>query len=248
MSLAPIFNEQMRQRLHQRTIPKHIAFIPDGNRRWALQKGTSISQGHQQGGNSLITIAKAATELDIETLTFYLFSTENWNRSPFEVNHLMELLHDFLIEQLQTMLEYGIRLQTIGILEPLPDYVQNTIAKTKVATANSSKIEMVLALNYGARDELCRTFRRLGEKIQKGELTPGAITEELISKHLDTAPWRDPELLIRTSGEMRISNYLLWQLSYSEIYVTSVLWPDFQPEHFFEAILNYQNRHRRLGN
>lgn len=244
----PIFTSHELTSVCKGAIPKHIAFIPDGNRRWALQNQVSIQKGHETGGDSLIEIVKAATELDIDAVTFFLFSTENWARPSLEISALMHLLNSFLLEQKATMLEYGIKLHTIGTLSKLPTYVQETISNTKMATVNCRAIDMVLAINYGARDELCRAIRTLATKCQTGELTPEAITESVFSDHLDTATWNDPQLLIRTSGEMRLSNYLLWQLSYSEIYVTNILWPDFRPKHFLEAILNYQTRHRRLGN
>ena len=228
-------------------IPKHIAFIPDGNRRWALEHRVHKEEGHRQGGNNLIEIVKAAKELRIEVVTFYLFSTENWARPQEEINALMWLLHSFLIEQCPIMLEYGIKLHTIGVLDRLPEYVQSTIRQTKEATNHCQGVDMVLALNYGSRDEICRAVRDIAGQISRNEISEEFITEDLIASHLDTAAWPDPDLLIRTSGEMRLSNYLLWQLSYSEIYVTNVLWPSFRPKHLLEALLNYQTRQRRLG-
>ncbi|MGZ3633851.1 MAG: polyprenyl diphosphate synthase [Parachlamydiaceae bacterium] len=227
--------------------PKHVALIPDGNRRWATQRQTTTEQGHEEGGYSLIEIAKAATELKIQVITFYLFSTENWARPEEEINALMWLLHQFLIEQREAMLEYGIKLHTIGTLERLPEFVQKTIADTKEATRDCQEIDMVFAINYGSRDEICRVVTTLLHKCKTGELSENKITETLISEHLDTRHWDDPDLLIRTSGEMRLSNYLLWQLSYSEIYFTDVLWPDFTSKHLLEAILSFQTRQRRLG-
>lgn len=233
--------------LNKDKIPNHVAFIPDGNRRWALEHRVHKEEGHRQGGNNLIDIVKAAKELNIQVVTFYLFSTENWARPQEEINALMWLLHSFLIEQLPVMLEYGIKFHTIGVLGRLPEYVRNTIQQTKDATDHCQGVDMVLALNYGSRDELCRAVRVIADQLNKNEISPDSITEDLIAAHLDTAAWPDPDLLIRTSGEMRLSNYLLWQLSYSEIYVTNVLWPSFRPKHLLEALLNYQSRQRRLG-
>lgn len=247
-SISQIFSQQELSLLNKAKIPNHIAIIPDGNRRWALQRHLSSVDGHNEGGNVLIEIVKAACELDIKTITFYIFSTENWARPKPEVDSFMWLLNKFLIEQTKTMLDYGICLHTIGILERLPEFVQTTINHTKVATAKCEKIDMVLAINYGSRDEMCRAVKNIIRKTASGELSMEAISEECIAEHLDTAPWPDPELLIRTSGELRLSNYLLWQLSYSEIYVADILWPNFRPQHFLEAILNYQTRQRRLGN
>lgn len=234
-------------RVNWDNIPKHIAMIPDGNRRWATQQQLSTTNGHEEGGNTLIEIVKSACELNIETMTFYLFSTENWGRPELEIAALMWLLHTFLIDNLPEMLEYGIRLHTIGSLEKLPEYVQETISETKIATEGCQRIDMVFALNYGSRDEICRAVRSIAQDVKNGKITPESIDEAFITSRLDTAPWKDPDLLIRTSGEMRLSNYLLWQLSYSEIHVTDVLWPNFQPKNLLEALLSYQTRQRRLG-
>ncbi len=241
------FEQDELASLNNDKLPKHIAFIPDGNRRWALEHRVHKEEGHRQGGNNLIDIVKAAKELDIKVITFYLFSTENWARPQEEVNALMWLLHSFLIEQLPIMLDYGIKLHTIGVLDRLAEYVKITIQQTKDATDHCQGIDMVLALNYGSRDEICRAVRTIAGQITRNEISEESISEDLIASHLDTAQWPDPDLLIRTSGEMRLSNYLLWQLSYSEIYVTNVLWPSFRPKHLLEALLNYQTRQRRLG-
>lgn len=246
-SKSIFFSSQELSRLNKDTIPKHVALIPDGNRRWALQRQLTNEDGHNEGGNSLIEVVKAACELNIKVITFYLFSTENWARSQLEVDTLMWLLNKFLIEQCQTMLEYGIRLHTIGTLDRLPEFVQTTIHQTKMSTEQCHNIDMVLAINYGSRDEICRAVKKIVHKYKCGELSEETISEKCIAEHLDTARWEDPELLIRTSGELRLSNYLLWQLSYSEIYVVDILWPNFRPQHLLEAILNFQTRQRRLG-
>lgn len=246
-SISQIFSAHELSLLNKAKIPKHIAIIPDGNRRWAMQRQLKSEDGHNKGGNVLIETVKAACELDIKVITFFLFSTENWARPQLEVDYLMWLLNKFLIEQLDTMLDYGIRMRTIGTLDRLPEFVQTTVNQTKAATEKCDKIDMVLAINYGGRDEICRAVKEIVRKTQCGELSPEAISEDCIAEHLDTAAWEDPELLIRTSGELRISNYLLWQLSYSEIYVADILWPNFRPQNLLEAILNYQTRQRRLG-
>lgn len=241
------FSLQELSRLNRDKTPKHVALIPDGNRRWALQRQVNHEIGHQEGGKTLMEVVKAACELNIEVLTFYLFSTENWARPHVEINALMWLLHEFLVEQCQTMVDYGIKMHTIGALDRLPGYVKSTIQETKLATDRCDQIDMVLAINYGSRDEICRAVRKIVKSHKPEELTEEMISEQFIASHLDTASWRDPELLIRTSGEMRLSNYLLWQLSYSEIYVVDVLWPNFRPHHLLEALLNFQTRQRRLG-
>lgn len=241
------FSELELNSLQQNKIPKHVAIIPDGNRRWALDQQLNKVEGHRQGGNNLIEIVKAASELNVKVITFYLFSTENWARPQEEINALMWLLNTFLIEQCPAMLEYGIKLHTIGVLDRLADYVQTTIEQTKSTTAHCRNVDMVLALNYGSRNEICRAMQSIARQIKSQELSEESISESLIASHLDTAPWPDPDLLIRTSGEMRLSNYLLWQLSYSEIHVSNVLWPNFRPKHFLEALLNFQTRQRRLG-
>lgn len=241
------FSIDQKLRLNERKKPQHIAFIPDGNRRWAVSQTTTTDEGHRYGGDTLIETVKAARELDVKVVTFYLFSTENWGRPSEEIAALMWLLYTFLQEQLSTMLEYGIRVSTIGELSALPEYVQTQIAETKESTKSCCDIEMVMALNYGGRDEICRAICKIVSDCKEGKLSDVDIDEAAVSSYLDTAAWGDPDLLIRTSGEMRISNYLLWQISYSEIYSTEVLWPDFTSEHLFDAIENFQMRQRRLG-
>jgi undecaprenyl diphosphate synthase len=233
--------------LDQTRIPTHIALIPDGNRRWARERNSSSEEGHKKGADTIMDIVKASKELGIKAITFYLFSTENWKRSKEEFTFLMWLLQSFLNNQKKAMLEKGIRLQTIGDLTRLPASALQTIRATKDATAHCDKIEMILALNYGGRDDICRAVRKLTKDVLNGTVKEEEITESLISSYLDTTHWKDPDLLIRTSGELRISNFLLWQISYSEIYVKDVLWPDFTPKHLLEAIVNFQARQRRHG-
>lgn len=241
------FTAEQTASLDKARIPGHVAFIPDGNRRWAKQRFALPKKGHQAGANTLIDVAKAAKELGIKTVTFFLFSTENWNRSRLEVATLMRLLVDFLRGRLADMLECGARVKVIGDTANLSREVMAAIDDTIAATAHCDKIDMVLAVNYGGRDDICRALRRMAADINQGKLSAEQIDEPLVSQYLDTAAWQDPDLLIRTSGESRISNFLLWQLSYAEIYVTPVFWPDFTSTHLLEAVVDFQRRQRRLG-
>lgn len=233
--------------LNRSRIPRHIAIIPDGNRRWAKKRLLDIQQGHQEGADTLMEIVKAAQELEIRHLTLYSFSTENWQRPPEEVFAFMLLIANYLIEQREEMVQIGVKLETIGDLDPLPSFLKEAIQETKRATESCDKIDLILALNYGSRDELCRAVRAMFDDYDQQRLNKEEIKEETLSRYLDTHPWRDPDLLIRTSGELRISNFLLWQISYAEIHVSPVLWPDFTPKHLMDAILDFQGRERRWG-
>lgn len=241
------YTSEQKAGLDPLRLPRHIAIIPDGNRRWAKKQLQNPIAGHRSGANVLIEIVKAAKELGIKAITFYMFSTENWNRSKEEISSLMWLLQEFLRENLNEMLEYDVRLCTIGDLSALPKEALDAVEETRQATAHCSDIEMVLALNYGSRDEMRRAFHRILDDCKKGKLEKEQITESLIASYLDTAKWGDPDLFIRTSGEKRISNFLLWQLSYSEMYITDVLWPDFTPNELLAALIDFQKRKRRLG-
>lgn len=231
----------------QARIPRHIAIIPDGNRRWAKHQQESHETGHRAGANIIIDIVKTAKDAGVNTITFYLFSTENWERPQEEIAALMWLLKEFLRGQCSEMLANGVKLGTIGDLTAFSPDVLEVIQETLDKTAHCDKINMVLALNYGARDELRRATQKVIDKVVANKYQHYEVTEEMIASHLDTAPWGDPDLLIRTSGEMRISNYLLWQLSYAELYFAEVLWPDFRPNHLLEAIADFQHRERRGG-
>jgi len=246
MTVQSFYTAQQLSRLDRTRIPKHVAIIPDGNRRWARDRKEFALFGHQAGANTLIEMVKAGKELGIKAMTFYLFSTENWNRSQEEIIALMWLLEDFLRKRCEEMKQHGVRLMTIGNLQALSPEVRLAIEETKQSTADCNSIDMIFALNYGGRDDLRRAFQKIIDKY-KGNITCEDLTENLISQHLDTAPWGDPDLLIRTSGEMRLSNFLLWQLSYSEIHVTEALWPDFSHEDLLTAIQDFQKRDRRLG-
>jgi undecaprenyl diphosphate synthase len=241
------FTAEQINLLDKTKLPSHIAIIPDGNRRWAKLNTFNVSRGHRVGADNLMTIVKAAKALGIKSITFFLFSTENWMRGKAEVNALLWLMESFLIEQRQPMIDHGIHFHTIGDLTKFSNRIQNVIQESKLATADCKDVNMVAALNYGGRDEITRAVKNLVDDFEKKKFPKESINETLISKYLDTMTWSDPELLIRTSGEKRISNFLLWQISYSEIYVSDVLWPEFTPAHFFNALLYYQTRERRLG-
>ncbi len=227
--------------------PQHIAIIPDGNRRWAVENGHELFEGHRQGTQSVLNAVKAAAQLGVKTLTLYTFSTENWQRPKHEVDFLMELLQANILDYTRRMADRGARLQTIGDLSALPEPVQMLIAQAKEETRDGQLIDLVLAINYGARDELRRVCQGLAQKCVEGTLKPEAISEELIAENLDTHPWGDPELFIRTSGELRISNFLLWQLSYSELYAPKKYWPEFGPHDLLAAVSDFQRRKRRFG-
>ncbi len=241
------FHPGQLAQLDRSRIPNHIAIIPDGNRRWAKRRLTSTQEGHYEGADTLMEIVKAAQEIKVKTLTLYSFSTENWMRPKEEVATLMGLFTNRLIYQREEMVQNGIKLETIGDLSRLPSFLNIAIQETKQATQACNKIQLVLALNYGARDELSRAFKAMVNDYDQKLLKKEDLNEYTIAQYLDTTPWKDPELLIRTGGEWRVSNFLLWQISYSEIYITSVLWPDFTPHHLLEAIVNYQGREQRGG-
>ncbi|MCH9634620.1 MAG: Ditrans,polycis-undecaprenyl-diphosphate synthase ((2E,6E)-farnesyl-diphosphate specific) [Chlamydiae bacterium] len=228
-------------------IPKHIAIIMDGNRRWAERNHLPIEAGHVKGAEQLKKIVTASMELGIERLTVYSFSTENRNRPAGEVSLLLSLFKKYLIQEREEMKENGIKLDTIGDLSLFPADLQKTINESKVLTEKSNKFNLVLAVNYGARDEIKRAVQIIVQKQISNPQKEIQVTEELIQSCLDTAGWSDPELLIRTSGEIRLSNFLLWQISYTEIYFTETYWPEFNPDCFLEAITNYQNRKIRRG-
>ncbi len=224
-------------------VPEHIAIIMDGNRRWAKRNLFSIPHGHSRGVEVMKSTVLACADMGVKVVTAYAFSTENWKRAKWEVNTLIELFHTFLREYKEEMIEKGIKFDTIGDLSPFPQSLIDLAGEVKEATKNSNRVELVLALNYGSRNEICRAVTRA---IKSG-IDPDQITEETFAKFLDTAKWPDPDLFIRTSGELRLSNYLLWQLSYAEIFVTKTFWPDFSNHDLKEAIEAYQKRQRRWG-
>lgn len=245
--MSQFFTKQQIADVVQSPIPRHVAIIPDGNRRWASLQNQGAAFGHQAGCDILLDIVEAASDINVEYLTVYTFSTENWKRSQCEIDALMVLLKNYLSDQLPRMLKQGVKFLTIGDLDPLPQDVKEVVQRCQDATRHCQKICLILALNYGGREEITRALKRILKEIDAGSVEKDAINQETISSHLDTAPYPDPDLLIRTSGEKRLSNYLLWQISYAELYLTSTLWPDFRPENFYEAIQDYQKRERRLG-
>ena len=228
-------------------VPKHIAIIMDGNRRWAKNQGLLSMVGHWHGAEALTKIVEAASSMGVKVLTVYAFSTENWNRTPEEVDSIMQLFRMYLIGQKERMVREGVRLGTIGDVRKLPTQVKETLDDVKKATSGGDKIDLVLALNYGARDDIKRALVTIVEDCERGRIQKEDITEALISRYLDTAPWGDPDLLIRTSGENRLSNFLLWQISYTEVYITDVLWPDFDEQELTRAVAVFQKRVRRVG-
>jgi undecaprenyl diphosphate synthase len=228
-------------------IPQHIAIIMDGNRRWASQHHLPPVAGHWEGAECLTDIVRAAAELGVKTLTVFVFSTENWSRPEAEVDALMDLFEIYLIEKKELMVREGIHVNAIGDLSKLPRRVQEAFREAKRATEHCSRINLVLALNYGSRDEIRRTISRILARHDEKKIESHELTEGFIAQFLDTDRWGDPDLLIRTSGELRVSNFLLWQISYAELYVTEILWPDFNPKELLRAVLGFQSRNRRLG-
>jgi len=228
-------------------LPKHLAIIMDGNGRWARQKSLSRIEGHIKGIQSVRTVVTTCRELGIEFLTLYAFSIENWRRPVNEVSALMGLLQRYLRKELDKMLENNIRLRAIGDINSLPPDAHDTLIDTVEKTAHCDGMVLTLALSYSGRDEIIRAFRRLVADIKNKRIRPEEVSEETLSNYLSTKDIPDPDLLIRTSGEYRISNFLLWEIAYTEIYVTETLWPEFGKEDLIKALLNYQSRERRFG-
>ena len=228
-------------------VPEHVAIIMDGNRRWAKRRGLSTLAGHWKGAETLTSTVRAAEKLGIKVLTVYAFSTENWMRPSEEVEALMYLFKSYLLGQRAQMISEGVRLEAIGDLKRLPEDVYKVLEETRALTAHCSNIQLVLALNYGGRDDIRRAALSIIDDCIQGKLTKQELSEEIFSSYLDTAKWKDPELLVRTSGQNRLSNFLLWQISYAEVYITEVLWPDFNEAELKKAIIEYQKRDRRLG-
>jgi undecaprenyl diphosphate synthase len=224
-----------------------VAIIMDGNGRWAKRRHLPRVEGHRNGVESVRSIVRAAGEAGVKYLTLYAFSVENWNRPKDEVDTLMRYLARFLKNEIGELNKNNVRLDAIGQIYRLPEFVQEQLNKTKAALAKNNGLTLILALSYGGRTELVEAVRSIGQKIKDGELEPAEINESLISENLYTRLYPDPDLLIRTSGEMRISNFLLWQISYSELVVTPTLWPDFRKAQFFDALEEYTRRHRRFG-
>lgn len=233
--------------VQRQQVPKHIAIIPDGNRRWAAQASQDPNSGHREGSKAVADLVEAAAELGIKTITLYTFSTENWSRTKEEVDFLMSLLEANILAYSDKLVSRGARLETIGDLSALSPKLQKLLAEAKERSKGGQVLTLVLAINYGARDEMCRAIKRIVADCEAGKLNKDDIAEETVSRYLDTADFGDPDLFIRTSGEMRISNFLLWQLCYTEMTIPKVLWPDFSPRHLLEAVSEFQSRKRRFG-
>jgi undecaprenyl diphosphate synthase len=239
--------ESLKTQIDLKKLPKHIAVIMDGNGRWAKMRGKPRVFGHRNGVNAVREISESAAELGVEWLTLYAFSTENWNRPALEVNALMSLLVETIRKEIATLNKNNIRLNAIGDLEKLPSRSYKALIEGIEGTAQNTRMTLTLALNYSSRWELTKATQQIAEACRDGVITPDAISEDLISQYLETAQIPNPELMIRTSGERRISNYLLWQLAYAELYFTDVFWPDFKNEHLYAAIVDFQHRERRFG-
>lgn len=235
------------QQINFSNVPEHIAVIMDGNGRWAQQQGHERLYGHNYGVESVREVLKAAKELKVNFLTLYAFSTENWNRPKEEVEGLMDLLIRTIAGEVDELNSKGIRLLTIGDTEGLPEGCRNELKKAIEITSHNTDTSLILALNYSARWEIVAATKKIAEQIKSGELEPSQINDTIFSNALTTEGIPDPELIIRTSGEHRISNFLLWQIAYSEFYFTDVLWPDFKKEDLYKAVLDYQSRERRFG-
>ncbi|NGX37829.1 MAG: Isoprenyl transferase [Chlamydiae bacterium] len=242
-----LYSKEDLMRVNRFRFPSHVAIVMDGNRRFAKRRGLPAMTGHFRGAASLTRVVRGASELGIQVLTVYAFSTENWKRPPVEVNALMRLFKTYLLRQKKEMIEEGVRLNVIGDTSKLPKDVRRVLEDTLEATREGKQIDLVVAFNYGARDEIKRAVTAIVEDCLESKLSKDAITEEMISGYLDTARWKDPDLVIRTGGESRISNFLLWQISYSEVLMTNVLWPDFNEKDLLAAVLEYQTRETRIG-
>lgn len=228
-------------------VPQHIAIILDGNGRWAKAKGMPRNYGHAQGSKNVERICEEAWRMGIKYLTVYAFSTENWSRPENEVAALMKLLRNYMKTCLKTAAKNDMKIRVIGDIDPLDDDIKNRIRELEGATVNNSGLNFTIALNYGSRDEIVRASRRMAKDCAEGRLDPDSIDETVFESYLDTHGIPDPDLMIRTSGEQRLSNYLLWQLAYSEFYFTDVPWPDFTKEDLEKAVEEYNHRHRRFG-
>ena len=239
--------EELYRQIDPERLPSHIAVIMDGNGRWAKQRHLPRVSGHRQGIKSVREIVETSARLGLQVLTLYAFSVENWKRPKPEVDTLMRLLSEYLHKELQTLMDNNIRFHVIGRWTELPFEVARDLESGMDTTRNNSGLLFNIALNYGGRTELVDAFRKMFKHLESTGQDENSITEEMISQNLYTAGMPDPDLLIRTSGELRISNYLLWQIAYAEIWVTDVLWPDFRKQHLYQALLDYQKRERRYG-
>ncbi len=237
----------LKLQINPEKLPRHIAVIMDGNGRWAKKHGKARIFGHRNGVKAVRETTEAAAELGVKFLTLYAFSTENWSRPKLEVNALMSLLVDTLHKEVDTLDRNNIRLEAIGDLDRLPASTHKALRAGIASTSKNTRMTLILALNYSAKWDITRAARTLAEQVGKGELKPDEIDEKRMAEALSTAKFPDPELLIRTSGETRLSNFLLWQLAYAELYFTPLFWPDFRKENLYEAIIDFQRRERRFG-
>ncbi|WP_445732237.1 isoprenyl transferase [Mariniflexile sp.] len=237
----------LKESVQTKSLPKHIAIIMDGNGRWAKKQGMLRAFGHENGTKAVREVVEASAELGIENLTLYAFSTENWNRPKLEVQTLMRLLVSSLKKEIKTLQDNNIKLSAIGNLNTLPRKVFKELHEVMEQTKGNNRMTLTLALSYGSREELLNTVKEISIKVKNNIISLEKIDESIINEHLYTQNLPDVDLLIRTSGEQRISNFLLWQIAYAELYFTSVLWPDFTKQHLYEAIIEYQKRERRFG-
>lgn len=237
----------LKSEINTSKLPKHLAIIMDGNGRWAKQKGMMRAFGHENGTKAVRQVVEGCAELGIENLTLYAFSTENWNRPKLEVQTLMKLLVSSLKKEIKTLQDNNIKLKAIGCLNELPAKAHKELLEVMEKTKNNSRMVLTLALSYGSREEIINTVKKISIKVKNNIISPENIDESVINEHLYTQNLHDVDLLIRTSGEQRISNFLLWQIAYAELYFTNVLWPDFTKQHLYEAIIEYQKRERRFG-
>ncbi len=240
-------NLNIEDHIHKQNLPKHIAIIMDGNGRWAKQKGMLRAFGHENGTKSVRQTVEACAELGIKHLTLYAFSTENWNRPKLEVDTLMRLLVSSLKKEIKTFKDNNIKLKAIGNLKSLPKKVYKELQEVIELTKENTHMDLTLALSYGSREELLNAVKEISTKVKNNIISTESIDESVFNAHLYTQSLPDVDLLIRTSGEQRISNFLLWQIAYAELYFTPVLWPDFTKQHLYEAIIEYQKRERRFG-
>ena len=250
MSLEKVIDDKITDlliKIDKEKLPKHIAIIMDGNGRWATRKGLPRSYGHKQGVSVLKKILKAAKNLGCKVITVYAFSTENWTRPRKEIDFLINLFSEVLKNEIKKIHEESIKIKFIGDLTPFPKNLKEIISSSESLTKNNNKFLFNVCVNYGGRQEIVKVAKELALKSSAGEIKPSEINEELFDSELLTRGIKDPELLIRTSGEKRISNFLLWQLAYSEIYISDVLWPEFNEYEFLKAIIDYQSRNRRFG-
>ena len=237
----------LKEQIDVNRIPRHVAIIMDGNGRWAKSKGLDRIFGHREGVDSVDKVMEAASDLGVKYITLYAFSTENWNRPDAEVNALMEILSEALKKYIEKIPKNNVRLMVIGDKSRLSKVTLSNLSEAEKMTEMNTGLTMVLAISYSSRWEILEATKRIALEVKEGALDVADIDEQLFSNHLATAGVPDPDLLVRTSGELRISNFLMWQLSYSELYFTPVSWPDFKKEQFFEAIIDYQKRERRFG-